>query len=315
MSEKAMTTMMEHASKTEAKSRNRSAWFELWSNLPVNDEPSRILLSDLGKRFCEACESEGRAAFVQDAHGASLTEAARTLVDAARGLASNDRALVVVPGALTDFPEAQEMWADLARRNVVAAVMEMPATPVGGWRARTLPYVAFVLDAVRKPEAPVAVMRFDREFLLPENAEAARNVVRVAMNAPRLQSLDEERVARMVYEASGLLADLLLNPRAIAGVSCLVNPADIVCGGQASDLAGAEAAEPTNAQVGDARTSSMHASYRFDDYAHDERFGMDGATLFEAGKVRHEQWKAQRKILCEQWDAELAAEEEAALEG
>ena len=315
MSEKAMTTMVEHASKTEAKSRNRSAWFEFWSNLPVNDEPSRIVLSELGKRFCEACESEGRAAVVHDVHGASPTEAARTLVDAARDLASNDMALVVVPGALTDSPEAQEMWADLAQRNVVAAAMEMPATPVGGWRARTLPYVAFVLDAARKPEASVAIMRFDREFLLSENAEAARNVVRVAMNAPRLQSLDEERVARMVDEASGLLADLLLNPRAIAGVSCLVSPADIAWGGQASDSADAGAAEPTNAQAGDARAPSMHASYRFDDYAHDVRFGMDGATLYEAGEVRHEQWKAQQKILCEQWDAELAAEEEAALEG
>lgn len=37
--------------------------------------------------------------------------------------------------------------------------------------------------------------------------------------------------------------------------------------------------------------------------------------VYEAGEARHEQWKAQQKILCEQWDAELAAEEEALLKG
>lgn len=37
--------------------------------------------------------------------------------------------------------------------------------------------------------------------------------------------------------------------------------------------------------------------------------------VYEAGEARHEQWKAQQKILCEQWGAELAAEEEALLKG
>lgn len=315
----------------------RNAWFNLWDDLPVSDGSSCRLIEAFAQRLSEACASKGRSVVVRDAHDASAEEAARALLATAHGLAPDGMALVTVPGALTASVDAQTAWDDLAQHNIVAAVMEMPAMPVDGWRARTLPYVAFVLDAARKPETPVAIMRFNREFLLPENAGAARNVVRVAANVPRFQLADEERAAQMTDEATDLLVDLVANPRVIAGVSCLVNPAIVRRGGRPAGAVDSGAAEapsaaalgadevsgiaargaeaPSDARGALSRTPLAHASYCFDYYAHDVRFGMGGVTLHEAGKARYAQWKTDMKAQNERWDAQVAAEEEAMLEG
>lgn len=315
----------------------RNAWFNLWDDLPVSDGSSCRLIEAFAQRLSEACASKGRSVVVRDAHDASAEEEARALLSTAHGLAPDGMALVTVPGALTASVDAQTAWDDLAQHNIVAAVMEMPAMPVDGWRARTLPYVAFVLDAARKPEMPVAIMRFNREFLLPENAGAARNVVRVAANVPRFQLADEERAAQMTDEATDLLVDLVANPRVIAGVSCLVNPTIARRGGRPAGAVDSGAAEASNAaalgadevsgiaargaeEASDARGACLHAplahaSYCFDDYAHDVRFGMGGVTLYEAGKARYAQWKTDMKAQNERWDAQVAAEEEAMLEG